>query len=125
VHSSFNCLYLFENQERFILEIKRTDLPAEAVQSDTCKWLLVDKDGTTITELVLLALNSGDFNEERFFRQGYLSFDSDQAIYIRESSSLQNVLKTAENNELSQPLTVAIQHWLAEMGLCRETDSSL
>jgi hypothetical protein len=117
VLSSFNCLYFFENQEIFILEIKRTDLPAEAIKSDTCKWLLIDRNTLSITELVLLALNFNDFNEERFFRQGYLSFDADQAIYIYESSSIQNVLETRENSELPQPLPIAVQQWLSETGL--------
>lgn len=110
---SFNCLYLFENQEIFIVEINRTDLPDGSIKSDVCKWLLVDKDRLGITQLVLLSLNSSDFNEERFFRQGYLSFDSDQAIYIRESSSIQNILKTKGSSELPAPLAEAIQELLS------------
>lgn len=117
MHPSFNCLYLFENQDIFILEIKRTDLPADAIKSDTCKWLLVDRDTLSINELFLFALNFSDLNEERFFRQGYLSFGPDQAIYIRESSSVQIILETRENSKLPQPLLVTIQQWLSETGL--------
>lgn len=99
------------------MEIKRTDLPADTLNSDSCKWLLLDKQSLSITELTVLALNFSDLNEERFFRQGYLSFGPDQAIYIRESSSVQIILKTRENSELPHPFLVIIKQWLSETGL--------
>lgn len=111
---SFECLYLFENIEIYILEIKRTDQPVGATKSDIYKWLLVEKETLSVTQLIFLALDSSDFTEERFFRQGYLSFDSDQAIYIRESSSVQNVLHPMESNQPPSELVLAVQHALLE-----------
>jgi len=117
VLSSFNCLYLFENRQIFILEIKCTNQPVDAIKSDTYKWLLLEKETLSITELVFLSSSSSDVTEERFFRQGYLSFDSDLAIYIRESSSIQSELETREIGELPVRVTIAINQWLSETGL--------
>lgn len=110
---SFDCIYLFENPEIYILEIKRTGLPAEAIKSDIYHWLLFEKDTLCVTPFVFLALNSSDFSEERFFRKGYLSFDSDQAVFIRESSSVQNILETKELGELPVAVSIVIQQWLS------------
>lgn len=111
---SFECLYLFENIEICILEIKRADQPAGAAKSDIYKWLLFEKDTLSVTQLTFLALDSRDLMEVRFFRQGYLSFDSDQAIYIRESSSVQNILHPKEYNQLPSELVLAVQGVLLE-----------
>ncbi|MCF0055210.1 hypothetical protein [Dyadobacter sp. CY356] len=97
------------------MEIKRTDLPPEATKSDIYKWLLFENDKLSITELTFLALDSSNFKEVRFFQQGYLSFDSDQAIYIRESSSVQNILHTKDCNQLPSELVSAVQHALSDM----------
>ena len=105
----FECLYLFENIEICILEIKRTDLPAGAIKSDIYKWLLIEKDTLSVTNLTFIALDSSNLTEVRFFRQGYLSFDSEQAIYIRESSSVQNILHPQEYNQLPSELVLAVQ----------------
>lgn len=113
--SSFNCLYLFENRQIFILEIKRNNQPADAIKSDTYKWLLLEKETLSITELVFLSSSSIDVSEERFFRQGYLSFDSDQAIYIRESSSIQNVLESRAIGDLPVRVTIAVNQWLKKI----------
>jgi hypothetical protein len=106
---TFDLLYLFENQDIYILEIKRSDLPSDAVKSDIYKWMLIDKNNVHITALEFLAMTSAGPTEERFFRQGYLSFDSDQAIYIRESSSVQNILRRKEIDHLPDSIVLSIQ----------------
>lgn len=113
MHSSYDCLYLFENQQISIFEIKRKDLPADAVKSDIYRWLLFTKNTLSITPFTFLALNTSDFSEERFFREGYLSFDSVQAVFIQESSSVQNILQAADVSELTAELGQAIIQWLA------------
>ena len=111
---SFECLYLFGNIEFYILEIKRTDQPVSTTKSDIYKWLLVEKETLSVTQLILIALDFSDLTEVRFFRQGYLSFDSDQAIYIRESSSVQNILHPMKSDQPPSELVLAVQHALLE-----------
>lgn len=106
---TFDLLYLFENQDIYILEIKRSDLPSDAVKSDIYKWMLIDKNNLHIIPLEFLSMTSAGPIEERFFRQAYLSFDSDQAIYIRESSSVQNILRRKEINDLPESIVGFIQ----------------
>lgn len=89
---TFDFLYFFENQQIIILELKRTDSPSGAIKSELYKWLLIDIDSARITLLDFLSMKSGEHRQERFFRQGYLSFDSQHAVYIRESSSVQSIL---------------------------------
>lgn len=114
MYPSFNCLYLFENPEISILEIKRTDVPSGTPKSDIYNWLLVDKMTLDITVLTFLSMKS-DFNsEERFFGEGYLSFESGRAIYIRESTSQQTILSIKETYSIPLALSLAIQKLLAE-----------
>lgn len=106
---TFDILYLFENHEIYVLEIKRSDLPSDAIKSDIYKWMIIDKNTLHVTPLEFLSMTSVGLTEERFFRQGYLSFDSDQAVYIRESSSIQNILKAKGNNHLPESIVILIQ----------------
>ncbi|WP_159477743.1 hypothetical protein [Dyadobacter sp. 3J3] len=114
MYPSFDCLYLFENPEIFILEIKRTDVPSVTPKTETHKWLLMDKATLDVTALTFLSMKS-DFNtEERFFEQGYLSFDSGKAIYIKESTSKQTILNIKETYAIPLVLSLAIQQLLAK-----------
>lgn len=110
---TFDFLYFFENKQIIILELKRTDLPIDAVKSDIYKWLLIDKDTTVITPLDFLSMKSGEHQQERFFRQGYLSFDSDHAVYIRESSSFQNMLRNNEIQQIPEQIAVSLHKELS------------
>ena len=109
---TFDLLYLFENQEIYILEIKRSDMPSDAIKSDIYKWMLIDKNNLHITPLEFLSMTSVDLTEERFFRQGYLSFDSDQAVYIRESSSVQNILRRKDSDCITDSIVSSINEQL-------------
>jgi hypothetical protein len=51
--------------------------------------------------------------EERYFRQGYLSFDSDQAVFIKESSSLQNILRYQDPEQIPESVVICIQQQLS------------
>lgn len=84
-------------------------MPSDAIKSDIYKWMLVDKNNLHITPLEFLSMTSAGPIEERFFRQGYLSFDSDQAVYIRESSSVQNILRRKEIDDLPESIVGFIQ----------------
>lgn len=109
---SFHCIYFFGNQQILILEIKRTDLSSDSVKADTYKWLLVEKSTEQIIQLDFLAMHTTNGAEERFFRQGYLSFDTNQAVYIREASSVQEFLDTFDSSEISRELNLNIQRFL-------------
>ena len=110
---TFDFLYFFENQQIIILELKRTDLPSEAIKSDLYKWLLIDRESAQIRPLDFLSVKSGEHQQERFFRQGYLSFDAEHAVYIRESSSVQNTLTSKHPEQIPLWVVTSIEEQLS------------
>lgn len=110
----FKCLYLFESDQIYVLEIRRTDLAPDTDKSELYRWLLADKDTLEITPLTFISMDSSGFSQERFFRQGYLSFDSESAIFIHESSSDQQVLKPGKVDEISGELNNALNLYLGK-----------
>lgn len=92
----------------YVLEIQRLDLAADSEKSDLYKWLLVSKDALEITPLTFLAMDSGGGSQERFFKQGYLSFDFQKAVFIHESSSMQHILEPGKLDVLPEPLHTLI-----------------
>lgn len=105
----FKCLYFFENDQIYVIEIRRTNLAPDLDKSELNRWLLVDKDTLEITALTWLALNYNAHSQERFFKQGFLSFDSENAVFIHESSSEQKILEAGQIDALPGPLQVAIR----------------
>lgn len=107
----FKCLYFFENEQIHVLEIRRTDLAPTADKSELYRWLLVDRDTMKIAPLTFISMNSIGLSQERFFKQGYLSFDSQKAVFIQESSSEQQILEAGQIDALPDPLYVAIRNF--------------
>lgn len=110
---TFDFLYFFGNKQIFILESKRHNLPLEAAKSDIYKWLLVDRDTKSVTPLDFISMKAFEDQQERFFRQGYLSFDSDQAVFIREQSSIQDMLKPIEADAIPEWVTTSVERHLS------------
>lgn len=105
---SFKYLYFFENYKMFILEICRTDLGESADKSERYKWLIVDKNTQKITTLTFRSMDSSALSQERFFKEGYLSFDSQKAVFIFESSSVQHILESIALDDICDKLDAAI-----------------
>jgi len=109
---TFKCLYLLENETHIILEIKRTDLPADADLSDVYKWLFIDKNGLSINQLWFCSADSSGDLEERYFEQGYLKFDSVQGVFIEKFNSAQHQMINKNSSGLSDHLLRAILEYL-------------
>jgi hypothetical protein len=108
----YKCLYFFENHQIYVLEIRRMDLVSDADKSELYRWLLVDKDSLEVTPLTFLSMDSSALSQERFFKQGYLSFDSDRAVFIQESSTEQQILEPWQIESLPERLDAAIKEFL-------------
>lgn len=108
----FKCLYSFENDQIYVLEIRRTDLALDSDKSELYRWLLFNKDSLEVTPLIFLSMDSNALSQERFFKQGYLSFDSEKAVFIHESSSEQHVLDVIPFNEVPDELNTVISIYL-------------
>ncbi|GLU57136.1 hypothetical protein Dfri01_65970 [Dyadobacter frigoris] len=88
------------------------DLASDADKSELYRWLLVDKDSLEVTPLTFLSMDSSALSQERFFKQGYLSFDSEAAVFIHESSSVQKILQPGNMKTLPDLLVDAIKEFL-------------
>lgn len=89
------------------------DLAPGADNSELYRWLLVGKDNIEITQLSFLSMDAGTYSKERFFRQGYLSFDSERAVFIHESSSEQHILLPVHVDQVPYFLYAAIRNFFS------------
>jgi hypothetical protein len=111
--SSFKCLYHLENDLLSILEIKQTDVPAEAAKSDIYKWLCYNKSSGNLVQLNFNSSDSSEDIQERYFEQGYLKFNQQSGTFIEKFNSAQHQLLNIDVKELSPPLLAAIDDYLS------------
>ncbi len=110
--SSFNCLYHLENGSISILEIKQTDLHAQAPKSDIYKWLCVDKASGKIVQLIFNSMDASGDIEERYFEQGYLKFNRETGTFIEKFNSAQHQLINAGKDNLNPEITLSVDRFL-------------
>ena len=65
----FQCLFLLETTNFFILEIKRTDIPENSSPTDRFKWLRIKKDASIIASLHFRSMDSSGEIEEYFLKK--------------------------------------------------------
>lgn len=111
----FKCLYYLQNGTHSILEIKRTDLSADADISDVYKWLWINKETLAISQLWFRSTDSSDDVEERFFDQGYLKFNATVGTFIEKFNSAQHQLENKSHETLPLALEVAIKDFLRDL----------
>ncbi|WP_316829661.1 hypothetical protein [Pedobacter aquatilis] len=90
--SSYKILYLFENTELLITEIKRLDLPEDAKVDEIFHWLLLEKQSSSFVKLWFRSMDSSAEIEEWYFEQGYLKFSETEATFIEKYNSSQHKL---------------------------------
>lgn len=109
---AFKCLRYLENGTLSILEIKRTDLAADAELNDVYKWLQVDKFSFEVSPMAFRSMDSSGYVEERFFDQGYLKFNPEQGTFIEKFNSAQHNLKNHNSTELPSEVQGAVEAFL-------------
>lgn len=113
----FQCLFLLESTDFFILEIKRTDISENSSPSDRFKWLKVEKIQLNITCLHFKSMDSSGDIEERFFEEGFLKFDSIEGTFIEKFNTAQYALKRIASADLKENEAQQITKFLAELPL--------
>lgn len=109
---AFNCLYYLEDGKICIVEIKRTDLTADADIAEVFRWLMIDKQSADVSGLDFRSLDRSDNIEERFFDQGYLKFNPEQGTFIEKFNSAQHPLENKTKTELPSNIRTAIENFL-------------
>lgn len=112
--SAFTCLYLLENFYQYVLEIKRNDLEESAPASEKFRWLKIDKESKSVTDLTFRSMDSAGDIEERYFEQGFLKFNSTIGTFIEKFNSAQHPLTRKESCQFSEDLVRIITEHLQE-----------
>jgi len=113
--SKYKTLFLFENQELVITEIKRLDLPETASLNEVFHWLYFEKESNSLIKLWFRSMDSSNEIEERFFEQGYLKFNATEATYIEKYNSSQHKLKNCGNNAVIHDVNNSIEEYLKQV----------
>ena len=113
--NSFDCLYLLENQQLYILEVKRNGLPLDTPLSDRSKWLRIAKHSLEITDLNVRSVDRSTEIEERYFDEGFLKFNNSIGTYIEKYNSAQHPLEKKTTPDLPAALAQSINNYLLTM----------
>ena len=102
----FKTIFSFENKTNYLIEIARTDMDSED-KSKIYFWLLIEKDGFSVTRLVFRSMSqSEDGENHREFEQGKLNFNNERAVFNGETLD-------AKHGDLASDLVTAIQGFLS------------
>ena len=113
----FQCLFLLESTDFFILEIKRTDIPENSPPADRFKWLRIEKEKSVVASLNFRSMDSSGEIEERFFDEGFLKFDSSEGAFIEKFNKAQHSLKRLASVSLEESIVNCISQYLTEFDL--------
>lgn len=78
--SVYQILFLLENEEALICEVKRTDL-VDAPKDKKYHWVFYDKTDRSVKKLSFVSMNSSDDLQERSFKQGELKFNDSEGLF--------------------------------------------
>jgi len=97
--SVYQILFLLENEEALICEVKRTDL-VDAPKDKKYHWVFYDKTDGSVQKLSFVSMNSSDDIQERSFKQGELKFNASEGVFEGEDNRF--VLQNHTGNSLSK-----------------------
>ena len=81
INNNLLSLYLFENDDFFIAEIKKNEPKKTLKPDEKFFWLLYRKDSETTERLQFKSMNSSDDFEYRVFYQAELKFNKTDAFF--------------------------------------------
>lgn len=111
---TFECLYVLNNSQLYILEIRRSDLSDTAPAAERFRWMKIDRQNNQITNLTFRSMDAAGEIEERYFEQGFLKFNKETGTFIEKFNSAQHTLLRTYGNELSPEMYIAIEDFLKQ-----------
>lgn len=86
-------LYLYENNDKVILEAKRLDVMEGTPKSEICFWLLIDRFEGTCEPLKFVSMRKNEHvqNQTRTFESGSFVSDENGGIFRDNNGDYQNV----------------------------------
>ncbi|SOD12274.1 hypothetical protein [Pedobacter xixiisoli] len=108
----FDFLYFLDNNEFYLIEIKRNDLGDYAPVSEKFQWLKISKLNHLSSRLTFRSMDSSQEIEERYFEEGFLKFNSDTGTFIEKYNSAQHLLVNRSSEQLPEELNKQISELL-------------
>lgn len=99
MNSAYKILFLLENKEIIIEEVKRTDL-VDAPKDQKYHWIFYDKASGSVQKLSFVSMNSSENLQERTFKQGELNFNNSEGVF--EGDGKRFVLQNRTGNSLPE-----------------------
>jgi hypothetical protein len=87
MNSAYKILFLLENKEIIIVEVKRTDL-VDAPKDQKYHWIFYDKASGSVEKLSFVSMNSPENFQERTFMQGELKFSNSEGVFEGDGKRL-------------------------------------
>jgi hypothetical protein len=109
MNSTYKILFLLENKEIIIAEVKRTDL-VDAPKDQKYHWIFYDKAGASVEKLSFVLMNTSENFQERTFRQGELKFNNSEGVF--EGDGKRFVLQNRTGNSLPEEVFRRICQYL-------------
>lgn len=113
----FKPLHFFESPRLSIIEIQRTDLTENAAYFEIYHWLYLDKQTGALLKLWFHSKDASGEIEERYFEQGFLKFNNNQATFIEKFNSAQHTLENRRAKEIPGMLLAMVTEYLKQPNL--------
>nr|WP_199156394.1 hypothetical protein [Pedobacter sp. ASV2] len=94
---TFKSLYHLENDKISIIEIEKTNLPANAEVYDRFKWLKLDKLTNKISTFQFQSMKVNEEDQERNFEGAYLRFNAIEATFYEDNHTEQSLTNNSKN----------------------------
>ncbi|WP_316805612.1 hypothetical protein [Pedobacter nototheniae] len=107
----FKSLYHLENSEISIIEIERSDLPANAEIYERFQWIKFDKCTSKITALTFVSMKADEEEQTRIFEGASLKFNFAEASFS-ENNQVEQVLKNNTEEGISATTEQFITNYL-------------
>lgn len=109
---NFVPLYFLENPSINLIEIKRLDNPTETDLSKIYYWFIFNKKTTQLIHCTFINMQRTETNEARTFKEGLLTFDKTNGLFIDTATHIEYPLTTTTHTAASPTLRACILDYL-------------
>ncbi len=102
-------LIFLDSKDQSIIEIKKLNMPEGSSPEKVYFWLLIDKHTQAVSRLDFISMKKQP-EQERFFRQGLLTFNESMGLYSTDKETYTLICKGKE--QLTEELKKLIINYL-------------
>lgn len=108
-------LYLYENNDKVLLEAKRLDVMEGTPKSEICFWLLIDLFEGTCEPLKFVSMRKNEHaqNQTRTFESGSFVSDESGGVFRDNNGNYQNVYFNTSVGKISESIEKIVSNFFA------------